>query len=1038
MLTFAVVRLQLASSQRTADVKAAMSAETGPSSTATQPGLAEGTAGNVRKSQQIRALHSPHGSADKPGHSALHDELVNGLLETIHRLPAQGPITQFVHHNTLHAYMDQPFWQAVRQVRKGSEVKTLPSEADARAAWQQGRLDPLDLALALGLPSPPCADGQLTAASLRWIAVQWGLPAVARERISWWLRTGKALAALTEGLPAAALALAPDASALAHHLKATARALQLLPAQPEWDGPALAVPHVGEEDRVWQVILAAWLDEGMAALTMEGSSRALHVVGARLLHEAGLWRLLKVPRSVLAHWEHDRPNGLKALEQVLQHLVSADPLQTAQAALLARPGWSGQLVLAAARRHPQDAEEARLQAAAGVAALRLALCGSELDPAEHRAAHAPSVTAWRLLRAALAWHMPIEQLARLPQEALLALRRGLVELDGGDLLCALQQARELHHARVSLGALAANSRRPLEIRQPPRPWAQVLTCIDDREEGLRRHLEELDGELETLGIAGFFNAAMAWRGLDDATASSRCPVVLQPQFAVDEVAAPGHEAAVMRRRRLRGWYARLRLGLHQRGRGSLYGVASLAVAGLFDGVRWMAAAVLPDVATDWRQSALAKLMPPPATTLQVHTMEGKPATAADGAAVVAAVLKTVGLQGRLAQIVLLLGHRAESANNPHRSAYGCGACGGSPGGPNARLVARWANDPEVRRLLALQDIHIPQETWFAAAEHETTGDVIAHYDTADLPEPILPLWQRLQRTLEEACGRSAVERCRKFELAPIDSLPAAAIAHMHRRTVDPLEPRPELNHATNALCIVGPRSLTRSLFLDRRAFLASYDPALDSDGVVLAQVLNAVVPVCGGINLEYFFSRNDPATFGAGTKLPHNPVAGLAVQDGTAGDLRTGLPIQMTELHEPLRLLLIVAAPPERLAEVLRLHPGLKRWIAGGWVRTATLDGSTGQWQAAADPRDIPSVDSTMPPGSTADSLAWVRGHREFLDPALLVPQAVHPMRGAVGSCSQALGTPAGPVAEQQSKTALEPATTLGIGALGSAPIEVA
>ena len=945
-----------------------------------------GNAGNVRRSQQIRALHSPHDSAEKSGHSALHDDLVHGLKETIRRLPAQGPITQFVHHNPLHAYMDRPFWQAVREVHQGLEVDTLPSEADARAAWQAGRLDPLDVALALGLASPPMPDGVLSTTALRWIAVQWGLPAPSRERVSWWLRTGKALQRLTEGLPEAASPLAPSADELAEHLRATAHALHNLPQQPDWDGPALAVAHVGEEDRVWQVILATWLDEGMAAVAMEGRNASVHGVGARLLHEAGLWRMLKVPRRVLAHWEHDRPSGLKALEQVLQHLASADPLQTAQASLLARPGWSGQAVIAAGRRATGDSQLARLDAAAGVAALRLALCGSELDPAEHRAPHAAVVTAWRLLRGALAWGVPTASLAELSKESLLELRQGLERLDDGDLLCALQQARELHHARVSLGALAANCQRPLDERQPPRPWAQVLTCIDDREESLRRHLEELDGELETLGIAGFFNAAMAWRGLDDATPSPRCPVVMQPVFAVDEVPVQSHASAVVRRRRLRGWYAKLRLGLHQRGRGSLYGVASLAVAGVFDGLRWMAAAVVPDVATDWRESALAKLMPPPVTTLQIRNMAGKLASPADGAAVVAAVLKTVGVQGRLAQLVLILGHRAESANNPHRSAYGCGACGGSPGGPNARVVARWANDPDVRQLLAKQGIHIPADTWFAAAEHETTGDLVSHYDTADLPALTLPLWQRLQRTLEEACGRSAVERCRKFDLAPLDPPPAAAMAHVHRRTVDPLEPRPELNHAANALCIIGPRSLTRGLFLDRRAFLASYEPELDPDGTVLSQVLTAVVPVAGGINLEYFFSRNDPMAFGSGTKLPHNPVAGLAVQDGTAGDLRTGLPVQMTELHEPLRLLVVIASPAERLAQVLQKHPGIGQWVAGGWIRTATIDPGTGHWHAAADPSDIPHYDRTMAPHSASDSLGWIRGHREFLDPVLLVP----------------------------------------------------
>lgn len=950
---------------------------------------AEAGGGHVRKSQQIQALHQPHAASDKAGHSALHDELVHGLHEAIHRLPAQGPITQFVHHNTLHAYMDRPFWQAVREVAKGSEAKTLPSEADARLAWQAGRLDPLDLALALGLDSPPKPDGQLTATALRWITAQWGLPAVSPQRLAWWQRSDQATQRLIDGLPSAVAAYAPHQELLALHLQALTEALQALPRLPEWDGPALAVPRVGEEDRVWQVIAAAWLDEGMAALSMEPGHRPIHVVGARLLHEADLWRLIKVPRKLLAHWEHDRPSGVKALEQVLQHLGAADPLQTAQAALLARPGWSGQVVIAAQRRGSTglanaDSNDQALQAAAGVAALRLALCGSELDPAEHRAPHPDVVTAWRLLRAALAWQMPCDRLLRLPQLRLEQLRQTLIDLDGGDLLQALQQAREMHHARVQLGALATNCRRPIELRQPPAPWCQVVACIDDREEGLRRHLEELDSSLETLGVAGFFGAAMAWRGLDDATPSARCPVVLKPEFAVDEVPLERHGSAVVRRRRLRGWYARLRLGLHQRGRGSLYGVASLAVAGFMDGLRWMTAAVMPDAVTSLRESTLARLMPPPATTLRVRTLDDAPVPPAQAARVVADLLRALGIADRLAPLVLLLGHRAQSVNNPHLSAYGCGACSGNPGGPNARLVARWANDAEVRAVLASQGVAIAADTWFVGAEHETSGDAVFAYDLDELPADLRPLWQRLQRTLEEACGRSAVERCRKFDLAPRDPLPAAARAHTHKRTVDPLEPRPELNHATNAMCVVGPRHLTRGLFLDRRAFLTSYEPDQDPEGEILAKTLAAVVPVCGGINLEYLFSRNDPAVFGAGTKLPHNPVAGLAVQDGTSGDLRTGLPIQMTELHDPVRLLLVIAAPAQRLERVLAQHAGLRQWIAGGWVRTVLLDASSGDWHAPVFPHEIPPPQRGIAPASAVDSLARIHGQRDLLDPAVL------------------------------------------------------
>lgn len=43
---------------------------------------------------------------------------------------------------------------------------------------------------------------------------------------------------------------------------------------------------------------------------------------------------------------------------------------------------------------------------------------------------------------------------------------------------------------------------------------QVVCCLDDREESLRRHLEESDRGVETFGVAGFFGLAIAYRSLD--------------------------------------------------------------------------------------------------------------------------------------------------------------------------------------------------------------------------------------------------------------------------------------------------------------------------------------------------------------------------------------------------------------------------------------------------------------------------------------------------------------------------------------------
>jgi uncharacterized protein YbcC (UPF0753/DUF2309 family) len=144
------------------------------------------------------------------------------------------------------------------------------------------------------------------------------------------------------------------------------------------------------------------------------------------------------------------------------------------------------------------------------------------------------------------------------------------------------------------------------------------------------------------------------------------------------------------------------------------------------------------------------------------------------------------------------------------------------------------------------------------------------------------------------------------------------------RSVDLAQVRPELGHATNAVCIIGRRWRTRGLFLDRRAFLVSYDPGTDDDGTILARTLAAVGPVGAGINLEYFFSVVDRLGYGAGTKLPHNITGLIGVMDGHASDLRTGLPWQMVEIHEPVRLLVVIDQTPEKIMAAAEAVPSVE------------------------------------------------------------------------------------------------------------------
>jgi hypothetical protein len=207
-----------------------------------------------------------------------------------------------------------------------------------------------------------------------------------------------------------------------------------------------------------------------------------------------------------------------------------------------------------------------------------------------------------------------------------------------------------------------------------------------------------------------------------------------------------------------------------------------------------------------------------------------------------------------------------------------------------------------------------------------------------------------------------------------------ALAHVEARCEDLAQPRPEYGHATNAVAVVGRRSRTRGLFLDRRAFLVSYDPTRDdAEGAVLARLLAAVVPVMAGINLEYYFSFVDPVGYGCATKLPHNVTGLLGVMDGHQSDLRPGLPWQMVEIHEPVRLLCVVEARPALLQRVLEGNPELHRLARNRWIRVAALDPDSAALQVLGPggfAPHAPEMNRLPEAGGSAD---WTRGRRDHL-----------------------------------------------------------
>ncbi len=1048
-------------------------------------------------------MNGPVDSDGSPGHHAADghghghgDDPIGHLREVIahaaHLLPAQGPITVFIHHNTLHAFEELPFHEAVTLGGQVFGCQPYLSEDRYRAELAKGRIRFSDieevLVQDLGDRAEERIPGFGSRLHLRLAMLQYPLRTGPTEELVWYVaeteglqrvsgdasgatrsrliaetrrwmfrdlrvdlgydptrrkgdgnaggangngpsRTGQGLRELLGRFPVAVIETWNEATWERFTLQSLWRVCfdGVADLPPYTDPPKLPIRHrellleatgVDADTQANELLIrfcAAYVDQGMAHWPLPRQEDGFYEAFLAVYGQPGgppdLW--IKGLSAELTRLGRDHIGALESIEESLGILgVPREEWEAyLSSTLLALRGWGG-MVQQVEERGDRVAHPILPGSLIGFLAVRLildrfSLADAAADALEYRgpldglrdAARAriqlpwpPTIEqrAFQIFQLAQVFGLSPDVLHRLTRDEWATLVREVETFGSIERRRVFQLAYERRLTIQTLDAVALHTPKAKLPASTPR--FQVICCIDEREESFRRHLEELAPEVETLGAAGFFAVAMYYRGVAEAHYVPLCPVVVRPSNWVAEEVDDEAARDSKRRARTRKALGRASHRIHQGTRSFALGAIVSGLGGVLASVPLVARILFPRLTAKFRQAVGRMVQAPPRTRLKLERA-GDIAPAPDGPGVGYTLdemigigdrlLRDVGLTSNFARVVLLIGHGSNSLNNPHNSAYNCGACGGAAGGPNARALAQILNDPRVRQALANRGLPIPNETIFVGSYHNTCDDSVTFSDLNLVPPSHQEELKGIRSIVDRASERNAHERCRRFMSAPLTLDFEAAKEHVEGRSEDLAQTRPELGHATNALTFVGRRFWSRGLFLDRRAFLTSYDPTQDTpEGAILTRILQAVFPVCSGINLEYYFSHVDNPGFGAGTKLPHNLASLLGVMDGAASDLRTGLPWQMVEIHEPVRSLFLIETTPEAMTSIMDANEGIGRMCRNGWIQLALLHPSSREvfLFRPEDGRFYPYQTRSSVLPRTASSVDWYRGWRDHLE----------------------------------------------------------
>lgn len=770
-----------------------------------------------------------------------------------HYLPSQSPLKDFIHHNSLHAFQNLKFYEAIFKASKIFGFQATTPLTDFRQMHINGRINDAVLNRIITQRQGASAIDLWRQKTLTQAYDEHVMPRISQLRALW----------------------------KAHHLIDIDNTVQPLLFR----------------------LLTQYLDQGIAIWTFPDTQKGF-LAAIKHIEQHSHVSLFKSKRVKL--WIQDKDLSITKLLDVLvgdanyfeQYLFDQQ---------FSHRGWSG--MVSAVEANPEVMLDQKQITLNEMIILELLF---EIDALDYDLGQD-----WQPL-ASLIKQAPVDLFAEVPRTEV------------QEVLQIWQDAFEWSYYDTVLAGVQISSQQLADnpVKKSEKSF-QALFCIDERECSIRRHVESVDLQAETLGTPGFFSTEFFFLPQNGKFYEKLCPAPVTPKYLIKEfnVTASRHHDDFYTPKTFT----------------ALTGFLSSFSYGFWAMWRLIQNLFAPKMAPAI-SNAFSVLQPNGQLTVENQSLDDQENGLQIGFTIdemttrVISLLSGIALTKDFAPLVYLIAHGSSSANNPHHGAHDCGACSGRPGAVNARVVATMANHDAVREKLKNAGIDIPKTTQFVGGLHDTAADEIAFYDTHLLTPQNAQHHVANMQVFERACDLNAKERSRRFASINSKAMIQQVRKAIKNRSVSLFEPRPELGHGTNSLCVVGRRDLTKRLFLDRRAFMNSYDYKNDLDGKLLANIMKPLGPVCGGINLEYYFSRVDNYKLGAGTKLPHNVVGLFGVANSSDGDLRPGLPWQMVEVHDPIRLLIIVEHFPDIVLKAIQTTTDMYEWFINEWVHLVVIN----------------------------------------------------------------------------------------------------